>query len=419
MEAGRRLALAKPPRLAADMTVALVTLKTSSPSFREAEPLGREAVRLSVRYPYPRYEVAARAALARVLGMEERYDEAIASSQKALTLAKANNFELLQQQTEGNLAWLCIELGDNELAEEYLNDALAKATKLGMKRDLVIWHQQRGNIALGRGDAVAAATEYRTALDLATTLKMSRGAPLANLATVALESKNHSGARDYNAQAISAKRDAGDTDGVLRSQILEARIDRETGQVEGAQRALEQVIAATKSRSIRFEAEAELARVAVARNDASTAEQHFQQALATIGDARNDLTTDELKLSFATVSASLQRDYVDFLASAGRSRDALQVAELSRARTLAEGLGKDRDRSDEIEPERIAKSAGVTVLSYWLGPVRSFVFVVTPEGVQHFVLPSANVINASVDAYQKDLTNVRRGSELYATPVRP
>jgi CHAT domain-containing protein len=416
IEAARRLALAKHPWLAAEMTVGLVNFKMST--LPEAERWAREAVRLAGRYRHPRSEVAARAALGRVLGKEERYDEAIAFTSQALVLAKKNHLDALEEQSAGNLGWLAVELGDNDLAEEYFNAALPSATKLGLKRDLVTWHQQLGNIARDRGNFANAAAEYRAALTLATELKMPRGAALASLAATALETKNYAGARDYNAQATTEKRDAGDDDGVLRSEILEARINRETNHLDDARHALEHVIAESKSRLIRFEAESELARVSLAGKDPAT-ERQFQHALATIDEARTELTNEELKLAFTNVTASLYRDYVDFLAGAGRSRDALLAVEQFRARTLAEGLGFERARADDFDPEGLAKRANVTVLSYWLGPQRSFLFVITQERVLHFELPAAGAINAAVDAYQNDLNNTRRGAELYTTLVAP
>jgi predicted nucleic acid-binding protein len=233
-----------------------------------------------------------------------------------------------------------------------------------------------------------------------------------------VEAHRYDDARRYSDQAIEAKRAENDTTGVFRSRILNARIDRETNRLDEASRTLEDVIAHSDSHFILFEARAELARVAAARKDAANTELNFRQALSTIDEARAGLD-NELRLAFANVSVSLYRDYVEFLVASGRPRDALLVAELSRARTLVEGLGVQRERTGMIEPEAIARKANVTVLSYWLAPARSFLFVVTPNGVQQFTLPAADTIIAAVDAYQKDLGNRRRGSELYTMLVAP
>ncbi len=417
VESAERLARRKYPRLLSEVVVSRSYL--SQYGLKEREAYARTALRLARRYPDARSELVARATLSRNLGLQERYDEAVTIAEGALKVAAANHFDSLFAQTEGNLGWLYVDLGDPDLAEQYLRDALAKSTRLGLKRDFLPWHLQFGNIAVKRGDLATAATEYGIALDLATQQKKGRGPVLANLASVALEAHHYDEARRYNEQAIEAKQAEKDATGVLRSQILNARIDRETNRLEEAQRTLEDVVTHSDSRFIRFEGETELARVAVERKAADDAGRHFHAALSTIDDARADIKSDDLKLPFANLSASLYRDYVDFLAAAGRSRDALRVAELSRARTLAEGLGVERDRTGEFDPESIARKAGVTVLSYWLAPRHSLLFVITAEGVQHFVLPSADTINDKIDAYQKDLDNVARGAELYSLLVAP
>lgn len=419
MDEARTLALKRHPELVADAVVPRASMQRLYEA-KGCEKYAKEALRYALRYKDSRSELGARGQLARVYGWQERYDEAVAAGEKALALATARQNESLQEAIAGNLGWFCVALGDGERAEQYLREALSIATKAGNVRNVASWRLQLGNIAMARGDHVTAGKEYREGLIAATQFSPDRrGGALANLASVAVETGQYDEARRYNNDALAAKREYKDAAGVQRSEILAARIDRETARLDEAKRGLDQVIAHPETRFIRLEAESELARVCVARHEGDAADKHFRDAMMMIDEARAEITTDELKLPFANVSAAVFHDYVDFLASAGRTRDALRVAELSRARTLAEGLGVDRDRSDEIDPERIAKSAGVTVLSYWLAPERSFLFVITPQGVQHFVLSAANVINAGIEAYQKDLTNVRRGSELYGTLVGP
>lgn len=413
-----KLAKAHQPAMAASMLVLVVNMD----AFTSEERLqaGHEALRYFRRFPDVKTDMIVSGAMARMYGKQERFDEAIPLALHALQVARENHLDSRIEEQEGNLGWFYLELGDSEQAEEYLRDALAVATRVGAKSDVIPWYLQLGNIAAQRGDFVAAIDAYRQALALAEKYNLGqRGAALANLAAIAIDQHNDDEARRYNEQALAAKNEAKDATGILRSRILDARINRLTGHLDEAQHALDQILSETSSPFVTFEAEAELARVGAARNAAAAADQHFRAAVTAIDKARDEIKSDELKLAFPSLTASLYRDYVDFLVASGRARDALRVAELSRARTLAEGLGVERDRPGEIDPEAIAKKANVTVLSYWLAPHRSFLFVVTPDGVSHFVLPEAAAINEKIDAYQRDLNNQRRGSELYAMLVAP
>lgn len=416
MDAALALAKSRHPELVADV---LVPRGNMGRIYTTAalETYANEAVRYAVRYKNVRSELNARGQLAKIYGRQERFDEAVVAGEKAHAMAVAANNKYSQAAMAGNLGWFWAELGNDELAEQYLQEALSLP---GDKTNIPTWYLQFGNAATLRGDLQTAEKNYQQALTLAKQYNPEkRGPALANLASIAIETGRIEDARRYNSEALAVKRDAQDQVGIQRSQILDARIDRETKRLNEAKQTLEKVLAHPETRLMGVEAETELARVFAGLEDTSSAEKHFASALAAIADARDEISGDEMKLAFANVSAGLYHDYVDFLVAAGRSRDALRVAELSRARTLAEGLGVEREKKDDIDPEAIAKSANVTVLSYWLAPERSFLFVVTPQGVQHFVLPPAKAINDAVDAYQKDFDNLSRGAALYTMLVAP
>ncbi len=423
----RRLAMAHHPEMAA--TIASIPLNMPT-IFTVAERRAAflEASRYLRRYPDPAREAQLGATVGYMYAGDDRFDEAINAYEAALRVAEASHLDARVQAIKGNLGWCYSSLGDDEQAEIYLREALESARKLGANGDLIPWHLLLGGIAFNRQDYTTAVAEYQQGLVLANQFNRDkRGPALANLAVVALAMHNLDDARRFNTDAITAKRESKDVTGVLRSRILNASIERQARHLEEARRVLELVIGEAESRFIRFEAEAELARVALARNDSELANQHFQRALATIDDARGEVKDEELRLSFSNISASLYRDYVDFLAGVGRAREALRVVELSRARTLAEGLNVEHDRSDDLDPEKIARAAKVTVLSYWITSSRSFVFVVTPDGVNQFSLPPAKELNAEVEAYQSDLLSSRgtlegsgaRGERLFATLIPP
>ncbi len=423
LEAARKLAAEYQPKLLA--LFLLPRLSTHGVySSGELEWAAREAIRYAQHFHQQKLEAKVHAGMALQLGLQLRYDEAINAGEKARVVAKENHYDGLLQLIEGNLGWWYYELGDYDVAEQNLLDAQAIAARLGSGGSLAAW-LQLGNIAYDRGNYPAAAADYQKALALAKGNRQ-RGDALANLARVSLATAKYEEARGFNNDAIKAKLEAKNTEGVLRSRILDAKIDLYLKQFSQARATLETVLAEATSKAVLWRGQAALALVCIEQKEPQSAEKYFREALDTIGDSRGEIHEDERKLAFGHVSAVLYEGYVAFLVSQGRAADALRVAELSRARTLAEGLNVERDNAEEIDPERIARNAGVTVLSYWIAPDRSFLFVATAEGVKHFVLPPAKEINAKVDEYQSELASgrasietSRRGAELYSMLVEP
>src|SRR6202007_1157355 len=87
--------------------------------------------------------------------------------------------------------------------------------------------------------------------------------------------------------------------------------------------------------------------------------------------------------------------------------EALQVAEYSRARTLSEGLGLLHKGTvfapDQLNAQQIARRAGGSILFYWLGQKQSYLWAITPQKTNLFLLPPASQIDAIVQRYRKSL----------------
>jgi tetratricopeptide (TPR) repeat protein len=427
LDAAYALAVAKHPEMVGSLLLAKLNIE---PTPAGKMKTAREGMAFARRMHDAQLEARMQANMSRLLALSERFDEAVDVGEPVYRFAEENHNDVLKQAVAGNLGWCYKELGDVDAAETYMRTALQLATRAGATTDLVVWHQQLGDLALQREDLAGAEREYNTALALAQQVGDAKqlGFAYANLARVAIERHDWAAAREMNAKAIEMKKKSvDDADGVPRSRILDARIDLNTGRLDAARATLDAVLAATAQKSIRWEAETELAHVFVAGGDDAAAEKHFQAALQILGSSRESVHTEERRLSFGHVAVDLLDDYVDFLArQRGRERDALRVAELSRARTLAEGLKSDAKARDLL-PEQLARAAKATVLSYWLAPARALLFVVTPGGVQMFVLPPAKEIGAAVAAYQHDLLGMLnsiessgdRGAQLFDLLVPP
>ena len=63
--------------------------------------------------------------------------------------------------------------------------------------------------------------------------------------------------------------------------------------------------------------------------------------------------------------------------------------------------GKAAQRS--LEPTALARRYGATILSYWLAPTRSLVWVVTAGDVSVVTLPPASGLEEEINAYRDEI----------------
>jgi CHAT domain-containing protein len=135
-------------------------------------------------------------------------------------------------------------------------------------------------------------------------------------------------------------------------------------------------------------------------------------------------------LSFLSNAISFYNDYIEFLISQHEPETALQVAEVSRAQTLSEGLGLSSKISFPIpnfKPRLIAQRFGATLLFYWLGEKRSYLWAVTRSNVSLFTLPPAFKIEPPLKTYRQALLGPRDvleasnedGKKLYEILIAP
>jgi CHAT domain-containing protein len=183
--------------------------------------------------------------------------------------------------------------------------------------------------------------------------------------------------------------------------------------------------------SLKWEAEHSLARLDEAIGQRDSASQEYESALCTFETARSELRHDESKLPFFTNAVRIYDDYIRFLVASGKPSRALQVADYSRARTLAEGLGLLQKGSGcnapRLDVQAVRARAGANVFYYWLGEKQSYLWAITSRGVQLFSLPPADQINAAVRRYREALMNGEDvlatsntdGLQLYNTLVAP
>ncbi len=398
---------------------------------RKGDQWAREALRLAQKYKDVQSETRARGTIGYRLANDGRFDEAIDVWEPVLKQARALGDESLVQKIEGNLGWAHLELGDYETASAFFSRALAKAQQLGAIRELVPWNYQLGNVLLHKGDLEGAQKQYRAAYDIAVrTSHDQKGTTLVYMANAALLAGQLVDAHRYADAALEERKKEKNPEPALRCHLLDARIAMAEGKLDDAEVRLKDVLAQTKSEQTRWEAHGHLARLYVRTGKATLAEDSFRKAVTIVRGMRSNVNSDELRFAFFTSMTELFDSYIDFLIARGRAADALNVTETARAQTLEEGLSEE-GKSDGVErgdTRTIARETGATILCYWLGSARSYLWVVTPKTIESIALPPKRKIEAAVERYQDNLMSGAggsinqsgaRGAELWRMLVEP
>ena len=324
----------------------------------------------------------------------------------------------------GNVGSAYFWLGDYESSRDFFIRAEASARRLKTAHDRPVWLNRLGDVHLAMHDLDGAARSYRQAEQVARADE-HRELPriLSNLAQVAIARGQLADARRYIEEAIRRDPKEDEWDDVPRARVIRASLEIASRNFDAARQELESVIATSKNGFTRLRAETELGRLYAARKKNALADRSFARAMKTAAVERGDIAPD-YQLSFFNSVEDLFDTYVDFLVENRQIDKALEITEESRARTLAEGLGAIVSKQ-KLDAPAIARRANATVLAYWLGTRRSYVWTVKATGVSMHELPPAAVIERDVDEYQKVLRygslseSAPRGQRLFQTLVGP
>jgi CHAT domain-containing protein len=160
--------------------------------------------------------------------------------------------------------------------------------------------------------------------------------------------------------------------------------------------------------SLRGQIEDALANLYAGRHQSAQADLWYRRSIRTFEDQRTAVKDLELRLPFFAKGDALYRDYADFLIAAQKQEKALQLLDIGRAKTLAEGLGPASQKSDPppentVDVRTVARKLNATILFYSLGPEKSWLWAVTAHRTSLFPLPGQSVIEAQVQGYQKSI----------------
>jgi tetratricopeptide (TPR) repeat protein len=281
--------------------------------------------------------------LAAVFLKQEHFDEAISASDASYTTARGMGAEDVALVAQGNLGWAYYKLGDSEKSLQVFQAAEQNAARLG---DILDQENQLTNIGYINMDSRKfdlAAQSFQRALALAEGIKARQHIynALRVLARLALQTGDVEKASDYAQRALDLARQSSNRPDELYPLLVQAQLAARRGDGTGAESKLREVERDPNCPVfLKWEAERSLAQLYVDQRQPAAADREFRASLATFEAARHSVRHEDSKLSFLTNGSSIYDGYIDFLVARGKTNDALRWADHSRARTLAEGLGR-------------------------------------------------------------------------------
>lgn len=348
--------------------------------------------------------------LAAALVKEGRFDEALDSATAANSAARGIGAGDLAVAAQETLAWAYYRLGDSERALGALIDAEQHAERLG---DPFLEENALTNIAYAHMDAHrfdAAIIAFQRALSLAEKANNKEHTynALRGLARSAVQNGNLNEASSYAQQAIEIARQSGNPlyrlDPTFVQGLIAAALHDST-QAQQLFRAIESDDSSPLF--LKWEAQHALARILEKESPPEVVDREYRSALATLGNARDAVSHPDFQISFLTNGSTIYDDYVHFLVTRGEIANALRWADYSRARTLNEGLGRlpkgTAPEPPPLDAPKIARRLRSAILFYWLGERGSYLWAITPAGVQLFPLPPSGTIEHLVDRYSHAL----------------
>jgi tetratricopeptide (TPR) repeat protein len=292
------------------------------------------------------------------------FDRAIAVQTRAVAAHDARQIPIYIEQSQGELGNTYALMDEPAKALPYLERAQRLAADAGRQADAALW--------------------------------------LDNLAIARIALGQWDDAERLDAQSTALKARAGDTTLVYNA-LTRARITAGRGQADRAIAAFETTLRqAAGSPYVQWQAHAGLAQALIATGQRARGLAEFDRALQLIDLARTDLQRVEHRFAFLARLIGFHQSYVEALVRMGDDARALEVSDLSRARVLAERTGEGvASRPSAAVFRRRAAASGVTLVTYWVAPVRSYAWVVTGSAIRRVELPAAGQIDALVARYRQ------------------
>ena len=402
--------------------------ETAVAAFQTAAEIGRQRNQ-------PRAELEALAELGNIAMLQEHYDQAADRFKTALERSRAIGATDAESKSLGNLGWSYSVVGDFDNAEISFKEAEAKAGQAGLVEDQTYWLNSLAENYFQQHHYTEAETTARKALGLAEQHddKNTLTTCLNTSAQIALAIGHLDDGEKYNRNAIEVENAGQDQFGINYSRLIAGRIATGKRDYRAAQRNFEKVLTDPKAETpLKWEAHARLAGNYAAQRQPAKAEHEFDVAIRTLRNARDSIQNNDFRVSFLSSAIEFYDEYVNFLIEQKRLQDALKIADLSRAQTLETSLStmpgtESASRTDKWNPQNTARRLNATLLFYWLGQEKSWLWVITPAKTSLFALPASGELATLVRSYRESFTDPRDplesgnadGKQLYATLIQP
>jgi len=359
-----------------------------------------------------------------------RFDQALSLFERVLAFSDLSVMSIYGKAL--NNAGMCYSrLGMFERAVDVQRRAIALQAKYPRSSDYEQALGQLGNTYMLQKDVDNGMSYLQRAFEVARDAGIAADATLwaGNLAQAHIDSHQWDEAERYNEEAkrLWASTRTGKS---VYYTLNSAEIAFGRQQFEVASRLYEQALATQNAPpSVAWGAHYGLAEAAIARNDRIQAARHLEAVLTIIEQTRSDLLKTDYKLSYMTHLISFYKAYVDVLVDEGLRERALEIADSSRGRVLAERQGvKAPPRVSAGSFRELARQTSSVFLSYWLTSPRSYLWVISGAGIRCLDLPPEDQIEKLVRAHQSAIANVLAdplnapegaGSQLYRMLVAP
>ncbi len=405
--------LARPlnlPALDAEIEMSRATLALRRGDPAHADPLYRRVLQIAAANGDSYLAANAMGNLGVMYMNSSRCDQGIYWLDRAQAEFTRLGSAVLYAKTLGNLGVCYHHLGDYDKGIRYYQEAEQRSRAAGNQRDVQTWAGGIATAQLDQGNYAQAVTGFQSALTVALETGDTESAAwwLNNLTVASLKLGDVDGAERYN-QQVAGLGVSSSTDyyrHLHAAEIAAARHD-----LDRAGKLFDALLTRpSQDPAPVLEAETSLADVRIEQGRADAADAQFRKAMELIEHQRSQLIRDEYKLSYLAKRMDLYRTYVDFLVTRGKVTQALEVAEASRARLLDEKLNAEGHAGQAVraeEFERLARSSHTVLLSYWLGPTRSFLWIVGPDDVDLRVLPQEKQIAPLIEAYRSFIEGLR------------
>ncbi len=348
-----------------------------------------------------------------------RFDEAIPFFDQARKYAGQRGAKALTAGTLGNLGWCYSSLGDLDRAMDAYSQAEKLCASIGLRDTDARWMTALGNILLERGDFAQALDYQQRALDIFQDVGNDpwKAKVLNNLAEISIKRRDLAAAQVFNDRAVAIKRRLGDKGALTYSEWNGARIELAARKFDAAEAGYKAAIRdaldpSAHTPQMLWAAYNGLAVVYQRTNRLKLADEQYRKSIDTIDREWNKLTADDLKTTYLAPSylIGLFQDYVGFLTGTGRNDRALEIAESARARVLSQKLQRAEALPPNLRIDRLLAAARAThtvILSYWLAPGQSSLWLIGPGRPSYHALASADEIDAMVQQHTDTVTQGR------------